>query len=106
MTAKEIFTSDFKTTPYWWDGMARWEEPQDELPPSADVVVIGAGLSGSAAAATLARAGKKVLLLDAQYPGFGASARSAGFLSRHFKHSLTDLVKKYGEHAAIGYFTT
>ncbi len=36
------------------------------LPSSCDVLVVGAGPAGSAAAATLARAGRDVVLVDAQ----------------------------------------
>jgi menaquinone-9 beta-reductase len=37
-----------------------------DLPPSCDVLVIGAGPAGSACATALARAGRDVLLVDAQ----------------------------------------
>lgn len=106
MTTNELFSADFKFTPYWWDEMTPWEEPSSPLPTIVDVVIIGAGLTGSSAATTLARAGQDVLMLDAQYPGFGASARSAGFLSRHFKHSLGDLLKKMDVASATEYFNT
>lgn len=106
MKIDNLFTVDYKTTPYWWDAMEVWQPPGVRLPEKAEVVIIGAGLTGSSAAASLARAGKDVVVVDAQYPGFGASARNAGFLSRHFKHSLTDLLKKMQPSQAAQYFHT
>ncbi|HHY03410.1 MAG TPA: FAD-binding oxidoreductase, partial [Paracoccus sp.] len=44
----------------------------------ADAVVIGAGFTGLSAALELARAGQKVLLLEAQAVGWGASGRNNG----------------------------
>lgn len=97
------FTADFSTQPYWWDALPRPADEPGRLPASADVVVVGAGLTGCSAAATLARGGRDVVVIEAEHPGFGASTRSAGFLSRHFKHSLTDLLKKHDEATSISY---
>src|SRR5690606_20708063 len=44
----------------------------------ADAVVIGAGFTGLSAALELARAGQRVLLLEAQAVGWGASGRNNG----------------------------
>jgi glycine/D-amino acid oxidase-like deaminating enzyme len=46
----------------------------------ADVVVVGAGLIGSAIAWRLAQAGRKVILLDRGQPGAEASTAAAGLL--------------------------
>ena len=46
--------------------------------PSADVVVIGGGVIGSATAFCLARAGASVVLLDASTPGRATSASAGG----------------------------
>lgn len=43
-----------------------------------DVLVVGAGLAGSALALHLARAGIDVTLVEARQPGWGASGRNAG----------------------------
>ena len=45
----------------------------------ADVVVVGAGIAGAAAAYFLTEAGHSVELIDAERPGFGASGRNPGF---------------------------
>jgi glycine/D-amino acid oxidase-like deaminating enzyme len=47
---------------------------------AADVIVVGAGVAGAGTAYALAKAGAKVLLLEAERPGFGASGRNPGFL--------------------------
>ena len=62
------------------------ESPASHLPAldpgshTADAVVIGLGITGASAALELAEAGLSVLALDAHGLGWGASARSGGFL--------------------------
>ncbi|MDD3446032.1 MAG: FAD-binding oxidoreductase [Zavarzinia sp.] len=65
-------------TPYWWQAAPRRRFDDMPLPAMADVVVIGAGFTGTSAALTLARAGRRVVLLDAGAPGQGASSRNGG----------------------------
>ena len=48
----------------------------------ADVVVVGGGITGCAAALTLARAGRKVRLCEAREVAGGASGRNGGFALR------------------------
>ncbi len=45
-----------------------------------DVIVVGAGIAGVASAWFLTADGHKVLLIDSQVPGWGASGRNPGFL--------------------------
>ena len=52
----------------------------------ADAVVIGAGVTGSSAALHLARAGKRVVQLEAREPGWGASGRAYGSVVPVSKH--------------------
>ena len=48
----------------------------------ADVVIVGAGYTGLSAALSLAgRHGMKVIVLEAGFPGWGASGRNGGFCS-------------------------
>ena len=57
--------------------------PGPECPPletdeTADVVVVGAGYTGLSTALHLARAGRRVVVLDAGEPGWGCSGRNGG----------------------------
>lgn len=65
---------------------------------TAEVVVIGAGVTGLTTARLLAEAGVDVIVLDAEHPGFGASGRSGGFVCLGgAKISNTGLEARHGE---------
>ncbi len=51
---------------------------------TADVIVVGAGVQGSATAFHLARRGLRVAVLDRAHPGAGATGRSSGFVRMHY----------------------
>ncbi len=97
---RDIFSGDFKETPYWWD-LAPRPDVDDSAPPgSADVVVIGSGNVGLSAALTLSRRGRDVLVLDAEAAGYGASTRNSGYLGRTLWFKYGDMVKKIGRETA------
>ena len=50
------------------------------LPARADVVVVGGGYTGMAAADELARRGRSVVVLEAERLGWGASSRNGGMV--------------------------
>ena len=50
----------------------------------ADVAIVGAGFLGLSTALHLAKRGVRVILLEADEPGFGASGRSSGFVVPSF----------------------
>jgi glycine/D-amino acid oxidase-like deaminating enzyme len=68
-----------------------------ELPDSADVVVVGSGLTGLSAARQSAELGASVVLLEAERLGWGGSTRNGGMCHPGYKHSVTELVGAYGE---------
>lgn len=92
-----------KSEPYWWVAAPR--EPASAapapLPASVDVAVIGAGYAGLTAALALARAGRSVIVLDADTPGFGGSSRSGGMIGHGHRLSYAALKARYGEAKAV-----
>ncbi len=66
----------------------------------ADICVIGAGYTGLSAALHLAEAGRKVVLLDAQRVGFGASGRNGGQLGSGQRMEQDGLEKLLGREDA------
>jgi gamma-glutamylputrescine oxidase len=65
-----------------------------------DVLVVGGGFSGVAAAAQFLRKGLKVVLIDRNMVGGSSSGRSAGFLTPDSELELHQLVRRYGTNAA------
>ncbi|HWA90892.1 MAG TPA: FAD-binding oxidoreductase [Rhizomicrobium sp.] len=66
----------------------------------ADVCVIGAGYTGLTAALHLAEAGAKVVLLEAQSPGYAASGRNGGQIHTGHRKDQAELETWLGrEHA-------
>ena len=81
--SEELLAADFKPEPYWWMAAPRPSvDAEQKLPGKTDVVIVGSGYTGLSAALTLARAGREVLVLDADVPGFGASSLNAGYVGR------------------------
>lgn len=72
-----------------------------ELPSSADVVVVGAGLTGLWTAYYLNRQAPDlhIVVVDQQYPGFGASGRNGSWCSALFPMSAPALARRYGVEA-------
>jgi len=98
---ENVFTSDFKQTPYWWDTTPRPDLGSPDLPDTVDIMIIGSGYTGLCAALETARAGRETLVIDAQDAGWGCSSRNGGIISSEIKPSFDELTKKYGEKAAF-----
>jgi glycine/D-amino acid oxidase-like deaminating enzyme len=62
----------------------------------ADVVVIGGGITGVSTALHLAESGAKVVLLEAEQPGWGASGRNGGQVNPGLKHDPDQVERDFG----------
>lgn len=90
--------------PYWWRAAPRPAEPPPPLPPACDVAIVGSGITGLTAALHLARAGRHVVVLEAEAPGHGASSRNAGYVGRTLKHTFGDIAAAEGPERAIAVY--
>jgi glycine/D-amino acid oxidase-like deaminating enzyme len=79
--SSQIFHSDFKARPFWWEAYAPEAMAPIDLPKDVPVAIVGAGYAGLSAALALKEAGIDCLILDANEPGFGASTRNGGMVS-------------------------
>ena len=95
-----IVASDFKFRPYWWEAAPPVPLAHGALAPTCDVAIVGAGITGAAAALALARAGRSVAVFDKDIPGSGASRRAAGFMGRVLKKSFSEIAAADGMEAA------
>jgi glycine/D-amino acid oxidase-like deaminating enzyme len=66
----------------------------------ADVVIIGAGITGILSAYLLTKAGKKVIVVEKGEVGEGATKLTTAFITQLIDTSLTDLIKLFGLHKA------
>jgi glycine/D-amino acid oxidase-like deaminating enzyme len=66
------------------------------LPETVDVAVIGAGFTGLSAARTLAAKGAKVVVLEGETIGWGASSRNGGMVLTGMKLGVNQLISMYG----------
>lgn len=78
------------------------EEPASALTgeASADIAIIGGGITGVAAALWLARAGADVALLEGRRIAAGASGRNGGFLLSGTSESYAVAAERYGRGTA------
>jgi glycine/D-amino acid oxidase-like deaminating enzyme len=81
MTDDVVFAPSFVTTSWWWEAAPPPPPAPVTLPDTAEVLVIGGGLTGLACALELGRAGVPALVLDREAIGWGASSRNGGALS-------------------------
>jgi glycine/D-amino acid oxidase-like deaminating enzyme len=89
--------------PFWLDRVARARRPSyPALRKSTDtgVVIVGGGLTGCACAWSFAAAGVKVVLLEANALGTGATAGNLGLVREDFDASFHEASAAYGLRAA------
>ncbi len=81
---------------YWLTTVQMPTPPAQPLPETADIAVIGAGFTGLSAALALAKRGAKVIVLDSETIGWGASSRNGGMVLTGLKLGVNKLISMYG----------
>ncbi len=96
-------TRDLRTGLSVWQGKRPPRFPRYEITgdAQADVVVIGAGISGAMQAEALSAAGFDVLVVDRRGPVRGSTPASTALLQYEIDQPLTKLTRQIGEDAAI-----
>jgi glycine/D-amino acid oxidase-like deaminating enzyme len=91
------------STEPWWTVDAPLDAPEPVLrgEVETDVAIVGGGFTGLWTALALRERGARVVLVEAQRCGDGASARNGGFLHGYWS-SLPRLVRMFGADAALG----
>jgi glycine/D-amino acid oxidase-like deaminating enzyme len=96
-----------KFTPYWLDTAPQGpDRSRTEVGGHADVVVVGAGLTGLSAALHLARKGAGVQVFERETVGWGASGRNGGMATGGLAIGLRDAIARYGFDTAKSYLQT
>ncbi|AJW95706.1 NAD(P)/FAD-dependent oxidoreductase [Burkholderia gladioli] len=86
---------------YWLDTCEPFAGRSRELPGgSCDVLVVGAGITGSAAALALARKGASVVVCEAGTVGQAASGRNGGMCNNGFAQDYASLSRRLGTELA------
>ena len=99
---------DYRDVGFWFDQIAEQEDgfrprPSLDADAGADVAIVGAGLTGLWTAYYLQERdpGLRILLLEKEVAGFGASGRNGGWCSALFPWSAGKLEQRYGFDAAV-----
>ena len=89
--------------PFWLlqDGLGEMGETRSSVPPSCDVVIIGAGITGALVADALSAEGLAAVVLDRRAPACGSTAASTSLLSYEIDVPLVELSKMRGEATAV-----
>jgi glycine/D-amino acid oxidase-like deaminating enzyme len=91
---------NIKETNYWLETVAEPARGADgPLPETADVAIVGAGFCGISAARALAMREIRVVVLEAETLGWGASSRNGGMVLTGMKLPVPTLIDRYGREA-------
>ncbi len=98
-------TDPYRKLSFWHDSVPGTLAPGDPLPgdTDADVAIVGAGFTGLWTAYYLSQRdpGLRIVIVEREIAGFGASGRNGGWCSALFPASLAKLARMAGQDAAI-----
>ncbi|KGI66232.1 FAD-dependent oxidoreductase [Mycolicibacterium rufum] len=91
----------------WTDGRQETPSTATEIGTvtSADVVVVGAGITGLTTAVLLSRAGKKVVVVEARHVGAATTGNTTGKVSALQGSKLANIARKHGSDLLRAYVT-
>jgi glycine/D-amino acid oxidase-like deaminating enzyme len=92
-----------RTVPFWLDRFPKSRRPSHPTlggQLDADVAIVGGGLTGCACAAVFAASGVRIVLLEADRIGAGATAAALGLVREDFDGSFQQTAATYGLRAA------
>ena len=92
--------ADYAPTCFWNDDAKFPPGSSAPLPGRTDVLVVGAGYTGLAAARETARAGRSTVVVDAGPIGGGCSSRNGGQVGFSIKPELSALSARHGPYRA------
>jgi gamma-glutamylputrescine oxidase len=90
-------STDFNTAPTVYGDPAAIGQPSADFKGEFDVLIMGGGLCGLAAARDLAKAGKTVLVVEKDRIGAGPSGRSGGQMWPGFEGTLGEMIEEFGD---------
>ena len=95
--------SDYRSLSFWHDTL---DEPLVQRAPldgdtTADVAIVGGGLTGLWAAYYLSRSQVDVVVVEAETAGFGASGRNGGWCSALLPQGPDAIARRHGRAAAL-----
>jgi|GEM_PF-1604339 len=70
----------------------------------AEVVIIGAGMTGALIAYELLKDHYDVVLLDKGVPGYGSSDGNTGIIQYNSDNSLNEMIEEHGEQRAVDFY--
>lgn len=84
----------------WFEGVEKISCPKTELPKETEIIIVGGGMAGITSAYLLAKAGKKVLLLEKGKIGGYVTSATTAFLTFTIDTEPLSLIKKFGKENA------
>ncbi len=88
----------------WLVGLQRLRRQRLSADLRCDVLIVGAGITGSTVAEHLTQHGHEVVVVDRERPGHGSTAASTAMLLWEIDQSLGDLANIYGFDRAAGIY--
>ena len=86
--------------PSVWTATQEAIEGRGETGQTADIIIAGAGITGLSLALLLQKAGKKVIVLEAENPGFGTTGGTSAHINTFLDTTYGQIAKDFGEDAS------